>query len=136
MNFFKKTKDGFKKHEWKIYFLIFVYGNISYILMRTTFNLTDLIIPALITFGFFGLAWKKKILSQLFWKIIFMLIVPLKIYLVVFFITVHNLWSQLLIPQNMLFFMATHFITVFGFIGLYFYAFKSENIWGATKSTL
>jgi len=82
MKIFEKIANTFNNIFWKIYFvmLVFLYINIYVSAgIPTDWNLVNFVFLILILIGFFGTIWRKRILNQLFWKIIFVISIGWKI---------------------------------------------------------
>jgi len=142
MKFLKQLKGIINKTEWKIYFFIFILGHIIAYDIVGAFNLNSIksvisfIVLILSAIGFFGIAWRKKIFTQYFWKIFFILGIFWKISIfgsaIIFSESNTFSWSE---AGSLFFslFTLSIILAILSFAAIYYYTFKSPEIWKIEK---
>lgn len=130
MGFLDKINDSFKTIFWKINFVILVFGYLCVVGRFIDWGSINSIFYILTVIAFFGVVWNKKILNQVFWKIVFILSITWKISLLTTFIIFqNNSWSQIRHSFLIMVFIGFIVFALPRYVATYLYAFRSEKIW-------
>lgn len=142
---FKKRKVFSKINKpllWKIYFwflLIISIGAFRFQGINRNWDIADLLISAIAMLGLYAFCWNKKILTQMFWKIFFLVNIILMIALTYIIPPSQQLIEKLPEKEMMVFQQNIFLFSTIGliislilllplFVALYSYGFKSK-IW-------
>ena len=118
---------------WKIYFwILIIIGLLTYPFygLSRMWEVGDLVVYAISVTGVYGFAWKRKIASDKFWKAFFLIHVSWNVYYS-YFVSLPQKVAEIDMGGMPHATMATinwiPFIPLL--IALYFYGYKSEEVW-------
>jgi hypothetical protein len=134
---FPKSKEQSIRNGWKIYFwfvaalLALKYVSIFFI-DESFYKYLTRPIPIVPLAGLYGYAYQKTIIGAVFWKIWFFLVLILEVVYQI------NFGREILSQQDIAFAITIRsilFVVMLPeYIALYFYAFKSQELWESEAS--